>query len=241
MKVSIISITANNMCAYIANFARVCYNRDNLTTTSENDLQRCKYLWKNEHKTPFESINIDFLIENVSRSLLAQITRYRHMVFSVESQRYVKLGTDTEFIVPEFKNHSSENVFDCHIKQVNDNYNLLISNGEKPEDARSILPNATPTRFRVVMNLREFFHFYAQRSTLHAQAEIRELAGLMLITLYNTVDEWTHNLLAYMEESLKHTLKDLFAIIKKEHDNFGGANHFHEVVTDILKEYEEFI
>lgn len=241
MKVKIKSMTTRKMVEYIAEFARVSRSRDEVPTTIEKDLARCKQLWKDYERTPFESIHIDFLIEDVSRSLLAQITRYRLMTFNVKSQRFVKLGEDTEFIVPEFKNHSSENVFDCHIKQVNDNYNLLISKGEKPEDARSILPNATPTRFRVVMNLREFFHFYAQRSMPHAQREIRELAGLMLTTLYNTVDEWTHNLLAYMEESLKHTLKDLFATIKKEHENFGGANHFHEVVTDILKEYEEFI
>lgn len=241
MKVKIKSMTTRKMVEYIAEFARVSRDRDEAPTTIERDLARCKQLWKDKELTPFESIHIDFLIEGVSRALLAQITRYRLMTFNVKSQRFVKLGADTEFIMPEFKHHSSENVFDCHIKQVNDNYNLLISNGEKPEDARSVLPNATPTRFRVVMNLREFVHFYSQRSTEPAQKEIRDLAGLMFRALYDKVDGYTHNLLAYMEESLKHTLKDLIKAIDKLHHDEDVAEDLYSMIMEVIKEYKEFV
>ena len=42
------------------------------------------------HQSPIEHISFTFGIEEVSRTLLAQITRHRIASFSVQSQRYVK-------------------------------------------------------------------------------------------------------------------------------------------------------
>jgi thymidylate synthase (FAD) len=51
------------------------------------------------HESPIEHVCFTFLIEGVSRSLLAQITRHRIASFSVKSQRYVKEG-QFEYIIP---------------------------------------------------------------------------------------------------------------------------------------------
>ena len=42
------------------------------------------------HQSPLEHVAFTFGIENVSRALLAQITRHRIASYSVQSQRYVK-------------------------------------------------------------------------------------------------------------------------------------------------------
>ncbi|OYD08564.1 hypothetical protein CHM34_06985 [Paludifilum halophilum] len=46
-----------------------------------------------------EHLNYTFAIEGLSRSALAQLTRHRHMSFSVQSQRYVKFGSWSGTIV----------------------------------------------------------------------------------------------------------------------------------------------
>lgn len=238
MKVTIKSITTKDIVSYIAEFARVCTHRDQKETLIERDLEFCKTLWKNGHHTPFESINVDFLIEDVSRSLLAQITRYRHATFSVESQRYCKYDDNIDFIIPRTiaENDIAILDFDNAASVSIREYNNLIANGVKPEDARCVLPNATPTRFRVVMNLREFFHFYKQRSDPHSQQEIRELSQMMYKQLLDSVDLKSEELILFIRHSFNHDIK---ALIKTLQENAPKSQA--EWMADILKEFSQYI
>lgn len=248
MKVTIKSITTPNIVGYIADFARVSRNRDEVETTPEQDLTLCKRLWKDNERTAFESINIDFLIEDVSRSLLAQITRYRHATFMVKSQRYVKLGKDDEFILPDLsyikKGNNRERCYDIFggvSDVIKDRYSDLIFLGAKPEDARAILMNATPTRFRIVCNLRSFLNFYQQRTDVHAQKEIHNLACEMFYQILNfQVDKNGQDLLSFITDSMAHSLKDLIKEIKKL-DHEGAQEDLYEYIMDIIKEYEGYI
>lgn len=249
MKVVIKSLTTKHIVSYIADFARVCYKRDSKISTMQQDLERCKQLWKSEHGTPFECIVLDFLVEGVSRSLLAQITRYRHASFSVESQRYVKMGIDDEFIFPDFsyiKNPDAiQGCYDlCNgtAKHIKANYNNLILLGAKPEDARAVLLNATPTRFRIVCNLRSFLHFYKQRHTPEAQKEIRALAGEMLCQLYKKIDDESQSFLAFVEESYAHTGKHLYKDVQRLYEfikNNGTVTT--NDLLEIVSEYQEYM
>jgi len=238
MEVVIKSITTDNLTKYIAEFARVCYRRDEKESTADQDLNRCKQLWKDGHQTPFESINIDFLVEDVSRSLLAQITRYRHASFSVESQRYVNYKEDIKLIIPpsirDICNPEREMViYDNTFEDViNVLYRGLISQGIKPEDARCVLPNATPTRFRMVVNLREFFHIYEQRSSNHAQAEIKDLVEIMFKKLYNMVDKNSQELLDFMQANVKLSIKELLSIIE-------SSSTKDAIISNIREKYKE--
>jgi thymidylate synthase (FAD) len=249
MKVLIKSITTKKIVEYVADFARVSRDRDEAPTTQQKDMERCKQLWRNEEGTAFECINIDFLVSEVSRSLLAQITRYRHATFMVLSQRYVKMGIDDEFIFPDFsyiKNPDAiQGCYDlCNgtAKHIKANYNNLILLGAKPEDARAILLNATPTRFRIVCNLRSFLHFYKQRSDAHAQKEIRTLAGEMLCQLYKKIDDESHSFLAFVEESYAHTGKHLYKDVQRLYEFI--KNNGTVTTNDLLKivsEYQEYM
>lgn len=229
MEVTIKSITSKDICQYIAEFARVCTRRDEKLSTSEQDLNRCNSLWKMGHGTPFESINIDFLIEGVSRSLLAQITRYRHASYNVESQRYVKYDKDTKFIEPSSFKDANSYSFAHSMAYSLERYRELIVDGAKPEDARCVLPNATPTRFRMVVNLREFFHIYQQRSKPEAQKEIRDLVDLMFNKLYEYVDNNSQKLLTLMRINVKLSIQSLIKDIENNPDRLSA----------ILQEYKE--
>jgi len=57
-----------------------------------------------------------------------------------------------------------------------DAYATLLAEGEKPEDARKVLPLATYTKCFWNPNLRDFLHFLRLRTSPHAQTEIRTLA-----------------------------------------------------------------
>ncbi len=235
MEVTIKSITTKNICEYIAEFARVCTRRDEKPSTPEQDLNRCINLWKMEHGTPFESINIDFLVEDVSRSLLAQITRYRHSSFNVESQRYCKYVEPIKFIIPEEAQNQKFST-NSVLKNMEDAYDIMIKCKVKPEDARCVLPNATPTRFRMVVNLREFFHIYKQRSNSHAQKEIYDLVELMFNKLYEEVDNNSQKLLTFMQKNVKVSIHKLIEEIEDLcfEDPYGA-------LQELILKYKELV
>ena len=78
------------------------------------------------HESPMEHMNFTFGIENVSRSLLAQITRHRHASFSVQSQRYVK-ELDFEFITPPqiADNPEAKKIYLTTMQDIANSYNTL--------------------------------------------------------------------------------------------------------------------
>lgn len=131
------------------------------------------------HESVTEHASFTFLIEGVSRVLLAQITRHRLASFSVESQRYC--GANMETVTPASMIRP-ELVDDIvHAKKVVQRlYDKCISLGVPAEDARYYTFQAGVTREMVTMNARELRHFFALRCCNRAQWEIRELANKML-------------------------------------------------------------
>ena len=183
--------------------AKLCYARadidsvmDGLTPGKTDDF--IDMLSSLGHESPMEHMTFTFGIENVSRALLAQITRHRMASFSVQSQRYVK-ETDFEFIVPPAiaEDKAASDKYLQTMADIAKSYNELadilktryISEGmdaraaEKKaiEDARFVLPNACTTKMIVTMNARSLLNFFKLRCCSRAQWEIRELATRMLM------------------------------------------------------------
>ena len=183
--------------------AKLCYARadidsvmDGLTPEKTDDF--IDMLSSLGHESPMEHMTFTFGIENVSRALLAQITRHRMASFSVQSQRYVK-ETDFEFIVPPAiaDDKAASDKYLQTMADIAKSYNELadilktryISEGmdaraaEKKaiEDARFVLPNACTTKMIVTMNARSLLNFFKLRCCSRAQWEIRELATRMLM------------------------------------------------------------
>ena len=137
------------------------------------------------HESILEHVSFTFRVEGVSRALLAQLTRHRIASFSVESQRYVRME-DVDFVVPPsiqkaiHVGYVEGNVYEWILSELFYVYQFLLEEGIPEEDARYILPNATPTRLLMTMNARELRHFFSLRCCNRAQWEIREMADRML-------------------------------------------------------------
>jgi thymidylate synthase (FAD) len=149
-----------------------------------------RHIMRSGHLSTTEHLTFTFSIEGVSRSLLAQLTRHRHFSYSVQSQRYVKLESDSksggfDYVIPETVNKgenvaldlSLEEAFGSYMREVQDFYDYLRTKGVPAEDARYILPNATTCNLVLTGNLRSILDFYSKRGEgTHAQWEIQELA-----------------------------------------------------------------
>lgn len=132
------------------------------------------------HLSVLEHACFTFDVDEVSRVLLAQITRHRIASFSVESERYVELEEDQDFIVPETIENSKhyQAVVDWMQRSVA-LYHTLVDDGILAEDARYVVPQGIETTFLVTMNARELRHFFELRRCNRAQKEIRDLADEM--------------------------------------------------------------
>lgn len=189
MKVRILEHTPNPE-RLVANAARLCYSNAtiddlfNKYTDEENEamIQRLADLG---HESPLEHVSFTFGIEGVSRSLTHQLTRHRVASYSQQSQRYVKLDSNSDwYIVPdEVLKTDNERVIEAFkdfADATGDMYDLLIENGLKAEDARALLPNMTKTNIIVTMNVRSLLNFFRHRCCNRAQNEIQQLADEML-------------------------------------------------------------
>ncbi len=193
--VKVISHTPN-METLIASAAKLCYSNSNIDDIYEhnksNPTDNAEFINKlidMGHESPLEHATITFGIENVSRALLAQITRHRIATFSVQSQRYVK-NTKKEYYTPEeiTNNKLAKYIYDECVTNCFDKYNdivsLLIKDGltekEAIEKARCVLPNAALTKLLMTMNIRSLHNFFKLRICKRAQKEIRDLALEML-------------------------------------------------------------
>lgn len=142
-----------------------------------------RHIMNSGHLSTTEHLSFTFAIEGVSRSLLAQLTRHRHFSYSVQSQRYVKFGSDDKangfkFTMPPsvFKDGEGLVEFAEVMDDIQDAYDRLRKLGIPAEDARYILPNAATCNLVLTGNLRSLLDFYGKRSSKQAQWEIRDLA-----------------------------------------------------------------
>lgn len=159
--------------------------------TKSDDIDRSRRgAMASGHTSVAEHASFSFLIEGVSRSLLAQLTRHRIASFSVESQRYVQME-NMEYVTPATiaANDSARAAYDRLMERIEEMYHLLIEHGVPAEDARYVLPNATCTRLVVTMNARELLHFFSLRCCNRAQWEIREMADQMLMLCRNAAPQ----------------------------------------------------
>lgn len=194
----------------VASAAKLCYSSSDIEDLVEKQSEEktsafIKMLVEMGHESPIEHASFTFGIENVSRALLAQITRHRIASFSVQSQRYVR-NNQFEFVVPPRVEENPEafEIFIEHMKNCQSSYDKIaeiLKESEKHkllemgfneddaskkaekavlEDARFVLPNAAATKMILTMNARSLMNFFAHRCCNRAQWEIRDLATQML-------------------------------------------------------------
>ena len=193
----------------IAASAKLCYSPSSIEQLMDGlDEQKTtdflNMLTDFGHQSPIEHISFTFGIEEVSRTLLAQITRHRIASFSVQSQRYVK-EKQFSFVTPpqiaqdpqaaalyqQAMQSAHASYLELSERLAQKNLEQLLAEGvdEKKarsmaekraiEDARFVLPNACDTKMMLTMNARSLLNFFRLRCC-RAQWEIREVAEQML-------------------------------------------------------------
>lgn len=188
MIAGVIAKTTDSPLSFVGSVAGASYGKDD---SSRKRAVRCFELG---HMSVFEHVSVTWKIEGISRACSHQLVRHRLASYCQQSQRYVKVGTnsmDWYVIPPSIREDDLKCVeYEVAMYQCAKHYNSLLKKGVKPEDARFALPEATKTAIVVTMNLREFASFYALRSDSHAQWEIRELAEEMRGELQLLGGEW---------------------------------------------------
>ncbi len=77
------------------------WSLDNIDKITEKDAEmHLPKVLSYGHESVLEHVVLTFAVEGVSIVTLKQITRHRHMSFTVRSQRYISLGRDDKFIIP---------------------------------------------------------------------------------------------------------------------------------------------
>jgi thymidylate synthase (FAD) len=173
---------------------RLCYksfDRPNPDTSANEDY--LANILAQQHFSVLEHASASFLVRGVSRSLLAELTRHRHLSFSVVSQRYVDYSQTEPVIPPALKDAPEEvmNLRDVYAFTVSQ-YEVLYARLRRAglpkkkarEAARAVLPNMAPVDLVVSGNMRAWRDVIAKRNSPGADAEIQELAGELLARLH---------------------------------------------------------
>ena len=134
------------------------------------------------HSSPLEHVWFEFGISGVSRAFSHQFVRHHIGIsFEQQSQRYVKFkDASFPYTVPQSVQRAGmAGKMDETFTQLGRLYQEMLDAGVPAEDARFILPNATSTNFKVVVNFLELLHICDLRLCTRAQWEFRKVAALM--------------------------------------------------------------
>lgn len=191
--VRIIDAMGNDLS--VVRSARVSYDAAwRAGNDSEGDNKLIRYLWKNRHTTPFESVTFTFEVK-APIFVFRQWHRHRTMSINELSARYKELPE--EIYMPDFRKQSANNkqgsdgeidlpaqiLLQQLFKESYDNafavYKEALSAGVAREIARSVLPVATYSHMFCTVNLLNLLKFLTLRCDSHAQYEIRVYADAM--------------------------------------------------------------
>lgn len=145
--------------------------------------KKAKFLLEAEHASVFEHVIFTFLVQNMSRSLLAQITRQRTASPTSGSQHYQEYSDYPCTIRPD----APENAKELYRQALNHSYEMygaLLMLGEPREEARQVLPNAATTNYLWTIDARNLALFLRQRLCYRNVEEMQVFAERVLSLVY---------------------------------------------------------
>ena len=166
---------------HIERAGRVCYKSE--SRISDDSAEKfIKNIVNSGHESVIEHASLTFKII-CDRGVTHEIVRHRIASYSQESTRYCdysndKFSAELTFIKPCFWTEDDPNfkLWIDTMQTIEKNYLQMRSDGARPEQARSILPNSLKTEIFVTMNLREWRHFLKLRTAKRAHPQMREVA-----------------------------------------------------------------
>ena len=165
----------------IERVARVCYkSEDKITPDGESAKKLVGFLVKQGHEAMLEHSQLSFAQES---------TRYCN--YSKE-----KFGGELSFIRPywmRYEDYDDEiedadgSIWYWSCQKAEDDYKDLIENGERPEQARCVLPLCLKTEIVVTANYREWRNIFKLRTPVAAHPQMRELMCPLLKELQSKI------------------------------------------------------
>ena len=198
------STDAETLTVYAGRSCYESWSRPNEKTRRDEDYLR-RTLFEQGHFSILEHASATFYLTGVSRALLAEITRHRHLSFSVLSQRFVS-EEDANIVIPPAIRDAKE-INETHYDEelggevigATDNLKVManlaiatyaglveelqevegLSRKQAREAARAVLPNMVETRIVVTGNLRAWHEVIERRTAPDADAEFQQVAGMI--------------------------------------------------------------
>ena len=164
---------------------RQCYEsfrRPNPATHLDADYI-ARTVFEQQHGSIIEHATATLLFTGVSRAFLAELTRHRHLSFSVLSQRFVD-ETDTAVVMPPaireldtkaraYWLNAQQDAIGQYVDFVDELTDAGYTRKQAREAARSLLPNAVETKMVVTGNLRAWLQTIERRTDPSADAEMQ--------------------------------------------------------------------
>lgn len=153
-----------------------------------------KFLIDAKHTSVFEHGSMTILASGISRSLLAQVTRQRHFSFTSASQHYQDYRDYPMSLRPGWDiNKDIRCIYASALNSSLEKYTELIALGEKPEEARQVLPNACTVNLVITANPRALFEFLVIRLCKRNTEEMQIFA----CELKNICVDWLPEIFEY--------------------------------------------
>ena len=198
------STDAETLTVYAGRSCYESWSRPNEKTREDKDYLR-RTLFEQGHFSILEHATATFYLTGVSRALLAEITRHRHLSFSVLSQRFVS-EEDANIVIPPAV-RSAKEINEAYYDEelgggvigATENLKVMadlaiatyaglveelqevegLPRKQAREAARAVLPNMIETRIVVTGNLRAWHEVIERRTAPDADAEFQQVAGLI--------------------------------------------------------------
>ncbi len=142
-------------------------------------LDKCEFLIEAEHMSPFEHVHFSFLVQGISRSLLAQITRQRTANITSGSQHYQDYS-EYPCIISNEMNVNCKSI-KLALNTAVEEYRHLVTSGVPREEARQVLPNAAAVHILWTIDARNLFYFLRQRLCNRNVLEMKLFASNVLV------------------------------------------------------------
>lgn len=157
---------------------RTCYKSEKRITKGSAE-KFVEMILNHGHEAVIEhaSASIRFI---TNRGVTHELVRHRMASYAQESTRYVRYSGEVEFIQPVWWNDSGyseaqkKNWLQA-MEQAEQYYLAALKAGDKPEQAREILPHALKVEIVVTANLREWRHIFALRCSTKAHPQFQSL------------------------------------------------------------------
>ena len=190
----IVKLLTSDVLMKAAVAARQCTDTTDMLTQQDAaaDASLLKRCLNAGHLSIFEHINYTFSVQGVTRALLQELSRHRHMSLSVKSTRWA-LQKLTEEDVEDFGNDLFVRTLP-HAKEVEqllaatkENLKMLIrlrKSGVPNDTLKYFIPEWTQTGLIMTVNARELMHIFTLRTQPNVLEEFRELC----LHLYKELD-----------------------------------------------------